>query len=410
MRRRLSAGWAWRTGIMGLFAFCALSLLAVGSGGLRAQPSTSAGPGFQTSAPYAILMDADTRTVLFERAADELMAPASMAKVMTAAMVFEEIREGRLKLEDEMVVSENAWRKGGGPSGGSAMFAILNSRISVQNLLQGLIVQSGNDAAIVLAEGIAGSEGAFSIRMTERARKLGLTKSTFRNATGLGDPEQRVTARELARLALHVIETYPDLYKIFGQSEFTWNKIRQINRNPLLTQGIGADGLKTGNIAESGFGLVASAVQNSQRLIVVVNGLKTAREREIEARKILEWGFRSFETRELFGQDAVIGEARLFGGEKGNVAVTAGRPVRLLTPRGTSDRIQAKVVYLGPVRAPVKKGAEIGRLQITRGSTLALELPVHAAEDVAEGTLMRKAMDAVLEQAIVWVRSLFRKS
>jgi serine-type D-Ala-D-Ala carboxypeptidase (penicillin-binding protein 5/6) len=363
----------------------------------------------QTPAPYALLMDADSRTVLFEKAADELMVPASMVKTMTAALVFEEITKGRLKLEDELPISENAWRKGGAPAGGSAMFAVLKSRVKVADLLAGLIVQSGNDAAIALAEGVAGSEGAFARRMTERARALGLTQSVFTNATGYSDPQQRVTARELARLALHIIETYPELYKMFGQREFTWNRIRQLNRNPLLTLEIGADGLKTGNIAESGFGLVASAVQNGQRLILVVNGLKTARDREVEARKLLEWGFRSFDSRQIFGAGETIGEASLYGGTKRGVAVTAQKPVRLLVPRGSTERIVARVIYTGPVRAPVAKGAEIGRLRITRGDTQALDLPVYAAEDVGEGPLLRRAMDAVYEQGVVWVRRMLGK-
>lgn len=365
--------------------------------------------GFQTSAPYALLIDADSRTVLFEKAADELMAPASMVKIMTAALVFEEMTRGRLKLEDEFPISENAWRKGGAPAGGSAMFAQLNSRVKISDLLAGLIVQSGNDAAIALAEGIAGSEGAFARRMTERARALGLAKSTFANATGFSDPIQKVTARELALLSLHVIEAYPELYKIFGQREFTWNKIRQLNRNPLLTMEIGADGLKTGNITESGFGLVASAVQNGQRLVLVVNGLKTARDREIEARKLLEWGFRSFDSRQVFAANEVIGEASLYGGTKRGVEVTAQKPVRMLVPRGSNERVVARVVYTGPVRAPVVKGAEIGRLRIMRGETQALDLPVFAAEDVAEGPLMRRAMDAVFEQGVVWVRRMLGK-
>ncbi len=378
------------------------ALVAVASG---KSPALAQG-GFQTSAPFAVLMDAETRTVLFEKAADELMVPASMVKVMTAALVFEEIREGRLSLETEFPVSENAWRKGGAPAGGSAMFAQLNSRVKVRDLLSGLIVQSGNDAAIALAEGIAGSEGAFARRMTERAKVLGLPKTTFINATGYSDPLQKTTARELARLSLHVIETYPELYKIFGQREFTWNKIRQTNRNPLLPMEIGADGLKTGNITESGFGLVGSAVQNGQRLIVVVNGLKTARDREAEARKMLEWGFRSFDSRQIFAADESIGEASLYGGTKRGVSVTARQAVRLLVPRGSTERVSARVVYTGPIKAPVTKGTEIGRLRVTRGDVQALDLPVYAAEDVAEGPLMRKAMDAVFEQGVLWVRRL----
>src|SRR5919112_5884863 len=222
-----------------------------------------------------------------------------MAKTMAAEVVFSQLKSGRLSMDTEFTVSENAWRKGGGGSGGSSMFAKVNTPVRLEDLLRGLIVQSGNDAAIAIAEGIAGTEENFARMMNERAKQIGLTKSTFRNATGYGDPAQKVTVRDLAKLALHIIDTYPDLYKIFGERDFTWNKIRQQNRNPLLAMGIGADGLKTGHTRDAGYGLVGSAVQNGLRLIVVVNGLKTASERANEARKLLEWGFRGFESRVL---------------------------------------------------------------------------------------------------------------
>ncbi|MGL4975013.1 MAG: D-alanyl-D-alanine carboxypeptidase family protein, partial [Bosea sp. (in: a-proteobacteria)] len=206
---------------------------------------------FTSSAPHAILLDTASGTVLYEKAADTLMVPASMAKIATALVVFEEMAKGRLKPDDEITISDNAWRKGGAPAGGSAMFAQLGSKIKLPDLLQGLIVQSGNDAAIAFAEAIAGTEQNFARMMTDRVRALGLTQSTFRNATGMGDPEQRVTARELAKLSAHIIATYPEQYKLFGQREFTWNKVRQQNRNPLLTMDIGADGIKTGMLGES---------------------------------------------------------------------------------------------------------------------------------------------------------------
>src|SRR5262245_36091836 len=224
----------------------ALALLAAVAAGAPASAQQQSREGFQTAAPHALLMDAATSAVLFEKGADDLVAPASMVKVMTAAVLFEELKQGRLKLGDEFPISENAWRRGGAPSGGSAMFAALNSRVRIEDLIQGLVVQSGNDAAIAIAEGIAGNEANFAGLMNKRAREIGLTKSTFMNASGLPDDMQRVTARELARLAKYVIDTYPDLYTYFGKPEFTWNKIRQMNRNPLIALGIGADGLKTG--------------------------------------------------------------------------------------------------------------------------------------------------------------------
>jgi serine-type D-Ala-D-Ala carboxypeptidase (penicillin-binding protein 5/6) len=373
-----------------------------------AAPAALAQP-FQTIAAQAILVDADTGTVLFEKNADELMVPASMNKLMTLEVVFNEIREGRLNLDSEFVISENAWRKGGGPSSGSSMFAQLNSRIRLIDLLRGIIVQSGNDASIAAAEGIAGSEDNFARMMNERGKQIGLSKSTFRNATGYAHPEQRVTARELARLAMHLIDNYPDLYKVFAEKEFPWNKIRQQNRNPLLAMDIGADGLKTGNLDESGFGLVGSAVQNGQRLVLVVNGLKTGRDRANESRKLLDWGFRAFEPRQLFAAGEPIGEARVFGGDQWAVPLVAKKPVRILMPRGSAERVAARIVYTGPLHAPVQQGAEVARLRVTRGDVQALDLPLYAGEDIGAGTLTQRALDGLLEFGTGLVRGAFAR-
>ena len=365
---------------------------------------------FQSQAPFAVLLDSDTGAVLYEKAADEPMVPASMAKLATVLVAFQDIAAGRLSLDSEIGISENAWRKGGAPSGGSAMFAIINSRIKLSDILHGIIIQSGNDASIALAEAIAGDEATFARIMTERARGIGLTKSVFRNATGMPDPQQRVTARELALLADHIIKTYPELYKIFGQREFTWNKIRQQNRNPLLAMDIGADGLKTGNIDESGFGLVGSAVQNNQRLIVVVNGLKTGRDRATEARKLLEWGFRAFERRQLFAAGETVGEASVYGGEKGRVALRSKNAVSLLLPRGGTERLAARIIYRGPLAVPVQEGAEVARLVVTRGDIKTLDIPLYAAESVQAGTLQSRALDALLEATTGWVRKALSRS
>lgn len=373
-------------------------------------PATARGQSFQSAAPYAVLLDSGSGAVLYEKAADELMVPASLAKIATALVAFQEISEGKMTLETEISISENAWRKGGGVSGGSTMFAIVNSRVKLGDILHGLIVQSGNDAGIALAEAIAGDEASFARLMTERVRALGLPKSVYRNATGMADPEQKVTARELARLSDHIIKTYPELYKIFGQRDFTWNKIKQSNRNPLLAMDIGADGLKTGNIDETGYGLVGSAVQKGQRLIVVVNGLKNARDRASEARKLLEWGFRSFEQRQIFAEGETVGEASVFGGEKGRVALKAKGPVSLLVPRGSSERLAARIVYRGPLPAPVAEGSEVARLLVTRGEVKTLELPLYAAETVPVGSLQRRALDALLEAATGWVRKALGRS
>src|SRR5215470_11827978 len=255
---------------------------------------------FQTKAPRAILIDAESGSILFEKNADELMAPSSLAKLMTAEVVFNALKQGRLTLDKEFIVSENAWRRGGAPSHTTSMFAPIHSKVAVKDLIYGMIIQSGNDACIALAEGIAGSEQKFAEKMTARARELGLVKSYFPNATGLPEPTLVMTAREIAKLTRHIIQTYPEFYAIYGEKEFTWNRIRQQNRNPLMTMGIGADGLKIGYTEDGGYSLVGSAVQNGQRLIVVISGLRSATERANEGRRLLEWGFKGFELRYLF--------------------------------------------------------------------------------------------------------------
>lgn len=392
------------------FAAVRGAVFALAAALLTLAPAAGRAQAFQSAAPYAILLDSGSGAVLYEKAADELMVPASMAKIATALVAFQEIAQGKMTLETEISISENAWRKGGGVSGGSTMFAIVNSRVKLGDLLQGLIVQSGNDAAIALAEAVAGDEASFARLMTERVRALGLTKSVYRNASGMADPEQKVTARELARLSDHIIKTYPELYRIFGQRDFTWNKIKQSNRNPLLAMDIGADGLKTGNIDETGYGMVGSAVQRGQRLIVVVNGLKNARDRASEARKLLEWGFRSFEQRQIFAEGETVGEASVYGGEKGRIALRAKGPVSLLVPRGSSERLAARIVYRGPLQAPVAEGAEVARLLVTRGEVKTLEIPLYAAETVPVGSLQQRALDALLEAATGWVRKAFKRS
>jgi D-alanyl-D-alanine carboxypeptidase (penicillin-binding protein 5/6) len=317
------------------------------------------------------------------------------------------LKNGRLTMDSEFPISENAWRKGGGGSGGSSMFARVNTTVRLEDLLRGLIIQSGNDAAIAIAEGVSGTEDSFARLMNQRAREIGLTKSAFRNATGYGHPEQKVTVRELAKLALHIIETYPDYYKMFGEREFTWNKIRQQNRNPLLTMDIGADGLKTGNIDEAGYGLMGSAVQNDQRLIVVVNGLKTAKDRAAESRKLLDWGFRAFESQQLFDAGQVVGEAQVFGGSKRSLPLVSKKPIRVLVPRGEGERVTARIIYTGPLKAPVQKGAEVARLQVNRGEMQALDMPLYASEDIQEGTMSQRALDGLLEFSTGWVRRAF---
>ena len=368
-------------------------------------PAPKKEEGFHVSAPFAILIDADSGTVLYEKNADQLMFPSSMAKLMTAEFVFYQIKEGGLDPNEEFVISENAWRRGGAPSHGSSMFAAIHSKVKVMDLLKGEIIQSGNDACIALAEGIGGNETRFAEMLNARAQEIGLTRSNFTNSTGLPDPNLKVTARELAKLAQHIIKTYPDFYPLFGEREFTWNKIRQQNRNPLLGMNIGADGLKTGFTREAGYGLVGSAVQHGLRLIVVINGAKTPKERADEARKLLDWGFRGFDARPLFAEGQIIGEAKVYGGSSGRVPLVAGQAVNLLVPRNANDRIVARVVYTGPIPAPIQQDQPIGVLKISRGERVVLELPLRAGEAVGRGSLPQRAFDAATELVINLIRA-----
>jgi len=357
------------------------------------------------SAPHAILIDAEHGSVLFDRDADKLIFPASLGKLMTAEYVFHELKEGRIKLTDEFIVSENAWRKGGAPSHGSTMFAAIYSRVPVDDLLHGMIIQSANDACIVLAEAIAGNETAFGAKLTQRAREIGLEKSVFTNSNGLPDPGEQVTTRELAILARHIIRNYPDFYTLFAQPDFTWNKIRQQNRNPLLGAMTGADGLKTGFTKEAGYGLVGSAVQNGLRLIVVVNGVSTAKERADEAKKVLEWGYRNFDQRVLFAEGQTIGTAKVYGGASGHVSLVANGDVRVMLPKTGADKLIARIVYNGPVPAPVTEGTPIGNLKVWRNDNLILTAPLKAAENVGKGNMSQRAFDAVTEMVIALFRA-----
>jgi serine-type D-Ala-D-Ala carboxypeptidase (penicillin-binding protein 5/6) len=401
----------WKLAIRGLVAAVVLAAIAWGSVLYAANQSVQGAKkpeelAFDGDAPTAILIEGSSGSVLFEKNADELRAPSSMMKLMTAEVVFNAIKEGKVKLTDEYRISENAWRRGGAPSGGSTMFAAINSKVSVDDLLHGAIIQSGNDACIALAEGMAGNERIFANDyMTKRARQLGLTKSTFANSNGLPDPGNKMTVRELAMLARHIILDFPEFYKLFGEKEFTWNKIRQQNRNPLLNSMEGADGLKTGYTKEGGYGMVGSAVRNDTRLIVVINGLEDPDDRAAEAKKMLEWGYRNFETRTLFAADQPLGYVRVFGGETRSVRVTSPKPVRVMVSRQGSDKLIARLVYNGPIRAPVTPGQQVGVIRVWRGGNVAMESPVYAADAVGTGSTMRRAIDGASELVIGMFRA-----
>ncbi|MCH7539016.1 MAG: D-alanyl-D-alanine carboxypeptidase [Proteobacteria bacterium] len=331
----------------------------------------------ETPARQAILVDMTTGSVLLEKNADELVPPASMSKIMTLYMVFERLKDGSLSLDDTFLVSAKAWRKGG-----SKMFVEVDKRVRVEDLLRGVIVSSGNDAAIVLAEGLAGTEELFAEEMTRRAREIGLEHSVFKNATGWPDPEHLMTARDLAILAQHTIENFPGLYPYYAETTFTYNGIRQENRNPLLNQRTGADGLKTGHTEASGYGLTASVERDGRRLILVVNGLAGVRERAMESARLIEWGLREFDTYALFKAGEVVEEAEVWFGEAARVPLVVASDVVVTLPRKARVEMTVTARYEGPIPAPIEAGAQIAKLVVSAPGIQPVEFPLVAGAGV----------------------------
>ena len=384
-------------------ALCAM-LFAFGPAPVNAQKAQSAQTEITTKARQAILMDADSGAVLFQHKADDLMSPASMSKLMTIAIIFKALKSGQVKFEDEFLMSANAWRRGGGPSGTSAMLVPVNTKERLEQLLQGIIVQSGNDACIAVAEGMAGSEEAFGRLMTEEARKLGMKKSVFKNSTGLYDPEHLSTARDLAIIARHIVNEYPDYYPRFAQREFLYRKHKFANRNPLLgATSLGIDGMKTGFIKEAGYGIVATAKQDNRRLILVINGLDRQDERKSEAIRLLEWGFKSFTEFKLFDSGEIVGKARVWGGQSLYVPLTGNGEMTVILPRfPANQRLKAEIIYKSPLKTPIKKGDPIAILRVTSTSQAVNEIPLYATEDVEGAGMARRGFDTLLHMAFRW--------
>lgn len=330
-----------------------------------------------TSAEQAIMLDYDTGMVLFEKRADEKMPTSSMSKVMTMYLVFEALRNGKLSMDTKLKVSEKAWRKQG-----SKMFVEVDDRVKVEDLIRGVIIQSGNDATIVLAEGLAGSEKAFAEALTAKAKEIGMANSQFKNASGWPDPEHYSTARDLATLAVRLIADFPEYYDFYAEEEFTYNNIRQQNRNPLLYRDIGADGIKTGHTEAGGFGLMASGTRNGRRVILVVNGLEDEKARAQEGARLLEWGLKGFENHALLAKGDVVAEANVAMGQEKTVPLIVDQDFTATIPVNVKNDLKVEVVYDGPVIAPVRKGDEIGTLRITVPRVGSHELPLYAGEDV----------------------------
>ncbi|GJL96176.1 MAG: D-alanyl-D-alanine carboxypeptidase [Hyphococcus sp.] len=339
----------------------------------------------ETPAEYALIMDYRTGEILFEKNARVPTAPASMSKLMTVAVVFEKLKDGSLSLADKFDVSEKAWRKGG-----SKMWVRVDTQIELEDLLRGVVVQSGNDACIVIAENIAGSEEAFADLMNQKAREWGLNDSTFANATGWPDENQKMSMRDLALLTRKIIYEYPEYYGLFAERQFTWEKISQPNRNPILDTFDGADGLKTGHTEESGYGLVGSAVRDGERRIVVVNGLSSERERSTESTRLMRIGFNDFTTKTFFEPGSVVGEANVFKGKQKTASLVVKEPVRMILHRSLLNGASAKVIYEGPVSAPVSKDQQIGYLRVSGEGGKSKEYPLFAAAPVRELSVFGK--------------------
>ncbi len=357
-------------------------------------------PIFETKATQAILIDAKSGIVLYEKDADTAIPPASMSKLVTQTIVFDALKAGSLKLDQEFIVSTDAWKRGGGAAGGSTMYAEVNSRIKVDDLIHAAIIQSANDACIVLAEGMSGSEQAFTQRMANKARELGLKNSTFANATGLPDPNHKMSVRDLSIVAHYIITTHPDYYKIYGQPEFLWNKINQQNRNPLLKDYPGADGMKTGYTKEAGYGLVGSAMRDGRRLILVVAGLNSINDRKAEAQKLMDWGFGQFKVIDVYGQGETVSRARVWGGAEHWVNLVVHDAMKVALSPAEQDRAEIKMSYSGPLMAPVTGGQIVGTVRILIDGKPIADAPLEVAEDVsAVASMWKKAWDSVLIMA-----------
>jgi serine-type D-Ala-D-Ala carboxypeptidase (penicillin-binding protein 5/6) len=389
-----------------LRAALALSL-ALSQLGLTARPATAQAQQsgeVVLKSPQAIVMDAETGAVLYARNPDELVPPASMSKLMLLLMMFMALKSGELQPDAEFLMSEYAWRTGGAPSRAPAMFVPLGKTAKVEELIKGIIVQSANDAAISVAENMKGSEGLFAEAMTEEARRLGLKKSVFKNATGFYHPQHLMTVREIAQLARHIITVFPEYYPLFAQREFLYRTHKFHNRNPLLGLVAGVDGLKTGFIKEGGYGIVASAKQDNRRLIVAINGAPTAEDRRDDARRLLEWGFRNYSEAKLFDAGEIVGHARILGGERMYMPLVGAEGVNVVLPRFPANpKVSARIYYYGPLKPPLKKGAQVATLRVTTANDATSEVPLYAAEDVGRAGFVRRGLDSLLYLATGWI-------
>ena len=339
----------------------------------------------ETLAKQVVLLDMTTGTVLFSKNADALMTPSSMSKIMTVYKLFERLKDGSLSLTDTFSVSEKAWRKKG-----SKMFVRVKSRIKIEDLIRGIIVQSGNDATIVVAEGLSGSEAAFADELNKTAKKLGMTNSNFVNASGWPDPGHLTTARDLAKLAVATIKDFPSFYHYYSEKSFTYNGIKQGNRNPTIYRNIGADGLKTGHTEAGGYGLTTSSIRKDRRLILVINGLLSKKARATESERLLDWGFREFKNYKLFKAGETITNVKVWMGDSGSIPILIKKDLVLTLKRHVRKGMKVKVVVNSPVSAPITKGDVLGILKIETPNHKSLEFPLVSGVNVKKLGLFSK--------------------
>ena len=350
-----------------------------------------------TVAKQAIMIDPDTGQIILEKNADELMKPASMAKLMTIYIAFEKIKNKSISLDDKFIVSEKAWKKRG-----SRTFLEPGQTVSVEDLLRGVIVQSGNDAAIVLAEGISGTEDIFSDLMNSVARELKMNNTIFKNSTGWPDPQQNTSSRDLSILALNLINKFPDLYKMFAEISFTYNGIKQGNRNPILYNNLvfGADGLKTGHTQESGYGLVASAKRNNLRFILVLNGMTSMRQRKQESSRLLNSAFREFKKLKIYNLNETVTKAKVFLGESDNISLIVKDEINLLLNSVEQREMRVKASWEEPVSAPVSKDTILGTLTIEIPNKKVLSYPLYAGSDIKKQSFIKRIGSTI--DYIIW--------
>jgi D-alanyl-D-alanine carboxypeptidase (penicillin-binding protein 5/6) len=363
----------------------------------RQKPSPPPAPGatLDTTARHALIVEAETGAVLFDKLGEERMPPASMSKIMTAYVVFGMLKEGKIKLIDELPVSEKAWKLGG-----SKMFVGIGGRIKIEDLLKGMLIESGNDACLVLAEGLVGSEAAFVDLMNAKSAEIGLKNSHFANVTGLPDPNHWMTAQDLVTLALRTMRDFPEYYHYYGEKEFNFNNIDQGNRNPLLYKNIGADGLKTGHTDEAGFSLTASVVRGDRRVILVVGGLASMKDRAAESERLIEWAFREFNDYKLFSAGDKVDDAEVWLGAEPKVGLAVADDLIVTLPRRSRRDMKVTIVYDKPLPAPIKQGDRVAKLIITAPDIAPIERPLFASTNVSTiGTVGRMA---TLAAYLIW--------